>query len=240
MPRSRPVSSPPTSRSKNFSRQGSSDPAPPPLLRPGAPGGKRDTNRKERALALQRAGLRLFLDRGVEAVTIDDIVGVAGVAKGSFYRYFPDKTALVEAIVAPLRETFMAAMDATEESVRAARDQGELTRAYEGLALGLVPVALLYPEGVRLYLQESRAPGVGARAPLRRLSEEIEVRAVRLTDSAVDHGLLRVEDPRVSAFAVVGAIEHLVLAVIQGRLDLAPQRIVTTLIHLVIEGLKPR
>ena len=224
----RPVSSPPTRGSKK------------PALRPGIPGGKRDTNRKEREQALQRAGLRLFLERGVEAVTIDDIVHSTGVAKGSFYRYFPDKTALVEAIVAPLRETFMATLDATEEAVRGARDGAELTRAYEGLALGLVPVALLYPEGVRLYLQESRAPGIGARAPLRGLSEAIEVRAVRLTESAVDHGLLRVDDPRVSAFAVVGAIEHLVLAVIQGRLDLPPQRIVTTLIHLVIEGLKPR
>jgi AcrR family transcriptional regulator len=234
MTRTRSVSSPSsiaTRRSKTSS---------PPGARPGVPGGKRDTNRKERALALQRAGLRLFLEHGVEAVTIDDIVGETGVAKGSFYRYFPDKTALVEAIVAPLRETFMAALDATEESVAAARDDVALTRAYEGLALGLVPVALLFPDGIRLYLQESRAPGVGARAPLRALSEAIEVRAVRLTEAAVAHGLLRVDDPRVSAFAVVGAIEHLVLAVIQGRLDLPPQRIVTTLINLVIEGIKAR
>lgn len=208
--------------------------------RPGAPGGKRDTNRKERAQTLMRAGLSLFLERGVDAVTIDDIVGVADVAKGSFYRYFTDKNALVEAIVEPLRASFGSALDATEKSLAEATDQVSLVRAYEGLALALVPVALLYPDAIRLYLQESRAPGLGARAPIRALSDEIAARAVGLTETAIAHGLLRVDDPRVSAYAVVGAIEHLVLAVIQGRLELPPHRIVGTLIKLVLEGLGAR
>ena len=33
----------------------------------------------------------LFLERGIETVTIDEITREAGVAKGSFYRYFDDK-----------------------------------------------------------------------------------------------------------------------------------------------------
>jgi AcrR family transcriptional regulator len=208
--------------------------------RPGAPGGKRDTNRKERAETISRSGLRLFLERGVDSVTIDDIVGAAGIAKGSFYRYFADKGALVEAIVAPLRASYASAIDATEQSLREARDASELSRAYEGLALALLPVALLYPGAIRFYLQESRGPGVGPRAPIRALSDQIAESAVRLTGTAVERGLLRVDDPRVSAFAVVGAIEHLVLAVIQGRLEIPPQRIVATLIKLVLEGLRPR
>ncbi len=208
--------------------------------RPGAPGGKRDTNRKERAQVLMRAGLSLFLEHGVDAVTIDDIVGVADVAKGSFYRYFSDKSALVEAIFAPLREAFTSAIEATQKSLAEATDQVSLVRAYEGLALALVPVALLYPDAIRLYLQESRAPGHGARVPIRALSDEIAARAVGLTETAIAHGLLRVDDPRISAYAVVGAIEHLLLAFIQGRLELPPHRIVGTLIKLVLEGLGAR
>lgn len=41
---------------------------------------------------LQRAALALFLQYGIEAVTIDQIVDGARTAKGSFYRYFRDKT----------------------------------------------------------------------------------------------------------------------------------------------------
>src|SRR5882724_8659986 len=89
--------------------------------RPGRPGGKRDTNRKRRTGALTDAGLALFLARGVETVTIDEIVERASMAKGSFYRYFPDKSALVEAIFAPLAEQVAEAFDSCERALKAAR-----------------------------------------------------------------------------------------------------------------------
>ena len=43
--------------------------------------------------------MRAFLERGIESVSIDDITREAGVAKGSFYRYFADKDALVGAVI---------------------------------------------------------------------------------------------------------------------------------------------
>src|SRR5688572_13717533 len=70
---------------------------------PPAPAGKRAENRRLRTEALQRAGLGLFLQYGVEAVTIDQIVDGARTAKGSFYRYFRDKTDLVASLVEPVR-----------------------------------------------------------------------------------------------------------------------------------------
>ena len=52
----------------------------------------------KRTIDLVRAALGLFLSHGLEAVTIDDITRQAGVAKGSFYRYFEDKAALVRVL----------------------------------------------------------------------------------------------------------------------------------------------
>ena len=72
-----------------------------PTLRPGPKGGKRDINRRRRTKEICDAGLSLFLQRGIEGVTIDDIVKSASVAKGSFYRYFQDKSDLVAAIFGP-------------------------------------------------------------------------------------------------------------------------------------------
>jgi len=43
-----------------------------PVERPGAVGGKRDLNRRQRVQDLIDAGLALFLQRGIEAVTIDE------------------------------------------------------------------------------------------------------------------------------------------------------------------------
>ena len=59
-----------------------------PETRPGQAGGKRDQNRRARTQGLCDAAEKLFLARGIESVSIDDITKEAGVAKGSFYRYF--------------------------------------------------------------------------------------------------------------------------------------------------------
>src|SRR5260221_8683616 len=88
-----------------------------PLERPGPEGGKRAENRKQRISALETAALRLFLQYGVEAVTIDQIVDGAQTAKGSFYRYYRDKEDLVEAIMAPISNEVREIFDRCEASL---------------------------------------------------------------------------------------------------------------------------
>jgi AcrR family transcriptional regulator len=211
-----------------------------PKERPGPPGGKRDVNRKRRTHAIARAAVRLFLEHGVEAVTIDDIAREASIAKGSFYRYFTDKTELVDAIFAPVAAIMREAMQRCEEALARANDRDTLVEAYQGLARDLIPVALGHFDVVVLYLQEKRAPGQGARAPIRALALDVDKRAVRLTEVAVQKGLIRMPDPRISALAVVGAIEHLALGFLGGRLDAPPPEVAHSLIDLVLEGLRIR
>jgi len=59
----------------------------------------------ERARARTRmqlidAGRRVMADKGVEATTIADVAAAADVSPGTFYNYFRDVTALVDAVVA--------------------------------------------------------------------------------------------------------------------------------------------
>ena len=208
-----------------------------PPERPGPPGGKRDVNRKQRTEALRAAGLKLFLERGVDVVTIDDIAKEAGTAKGNFYRYFTDKNELVESILEPLATRILGAMDRCYDQLESAHDEGSLFAAYQALALAIAPI-VLEPDIALLYLQESRAPAAGARAPIRGLADDIRPRSIDLTEFAVDHGLLRVPDPRVSALAVVGAVETLAFAVLTGQLDARPDTIGGTLITLVLNGIR--
>ena len=69
------------------------------------------------SLALVRAGQKLFSDHPVDAVAIDDIVGEAGVAKGSFYKHFPDKEALLTAVVRRIRDRIETEVSAANASV---------------------------------------------------------------------------------------------------------------------------
>ncbi|MFT3756483.1 MAG: helix-turn-helix domain-containing protein [Pseudoxanthomonas sp.] len=62
---------------------------------------------------------KLFLERGLEDVTIDEITREAGVAKGSFYRYFKDKEELVRALLEPGRERIVAAFERAEQKLQA-------------------------------------------------------------------------------------------------------------------------
>jgi AcrR family transcriptional regulator len=62
-----------------------------------------DRRRVRTRAALLRAGAALFATRPVDAVSIDDIVAAADVAKGSFYNHFEDKDALARAIAEEVR-----------------------------------------------------------------------------------------------------------------------------------------
>jgi len=55
--------------------------------------------RQETRHQIMVAGRRLFVDRGVENVSIDAITSTAGVAKGSFYNHFDSRDALFDALV---------------------------------------------------------------------------------------------------------------------------------------------
>jgi AcrR family transcriptional regulator len=87
-----------------------------------APGGRASRTRA----ALLASGRALFAQRPFDAVAIDDIVGAAGVAKGTFYNHFTDKDALIIAIVADIRESIeqqilRANAETTDPAARIAR-----------------------------------------------------------------------------------------------------------------------
>ena len=51
----------------------------------------REANSLRIRSALIRACGDLLVEKPIDAVTINNIVEIAGVAKGSFYNHFPDK-----------------------------------------------------------------------------------------------------------------------------------------------------
>ncbi|MDR3470502.1 MAG: TetR/AcrR family transcriptional regulator [Devosia sp.] len=67
--------------------------------------------------ALIVAGRRLFSERPVDAVSIDDIVQTADVAKGSFYNHFTDREALVRAISKEIRARIERGIDCANAGV---------------------------------------------------------------------------------------------------------------------------
>jgi AcrR family transcriptional regulator len=208
-----------------------------PARRPGKEGGPREQNRRERTRMLCEAALGLFLERGVESATVDEITKAAGVAKGSFYRYFTDKEQLVEALFAPLADAVASAMDRCASALGRARSGDELNAAYGALAAELTMALLEAPAVVKLYLQECRGPAEGARRPIRDLSGRIMGGAVALTRVAHAQGLLKNLPPEVTAVAVIGAVEGMLVEFLEGRAT-DPGAATAALIAMVLDGIR--
>lgn len=208
--------------------------------RPGQPGGRRERNRKMRRDSLRMAAIELFLARGIESVRIDEIAQRGGTAKGNFYRYFNDKADLVREILAPVSSVTLDCLSRCGDRLDQAEGAAALTRAYEAMATEIAEIVLANDQTFLIYLQEHRSPGSEARAPLREFATQLRDGSVHLTERACELGLLRVDDPRVSTLAILGAVERLVLAVLTGEFIFRPDELASTLIGLALDGLRPR
>jgi len=211
-----------------------------PKERPGPKGGRRDTNRRERVRSLLEAAEALFLKQGIESTTIDDITKAAGVAKGSFYRYFDGKEALVAHMFGPFSQSIGDILRACGDELEAAQRQEDLNAAYETMAGELGAIFLTQMNLVRLYLQEARAPATKARAPIKDLLHLVTQQCLDLTAKAHTHGILRPFPAALSSLAVMGAVERLLLAVVQEEEIGEPLEAPAALISLVLDGLKRR
>lgn len=75
----------------------------------GAPPGPRQKD--QRRAALLDAAASLLVEKGTAATTIDEISVRAGVAKGTFYHYFQDRAAMLEALRRRYSEQYAGAAD---------------------------------------------------------------------------------------------------------------------------------
>jgi len=102
--------------------------------KPLSPGGKspapglRERKQQQTRERLKRAAMALFLERGFEATTIDDIAATADVSRRSFFHYFASK----EDVVAAWQEDAAAALVA--EILARPADESMLTAAENAIA----------------------------------------------------------------------------------------------------------
>ncbi|MEV5427866.1 TetR family transcriptional regulator [Streptomyces sp. NPDC052701] len=106
--------------------------------------------------ALVSAAFRLFLERGYERTTVDDIVALAGVGRRSFFRYFPSK----EDVVFPDHERCLA--DMTAFLAAGAEDDDPVRRVCDAARLVLRMYAENPTFSVQRYRLTKKVPGLRA------------------------------------------------------------------------------
>jgi AcrR family transcriptional regulator len=176
-------------------------------------------DKTERRQALLHAARDVFATKGYYATKVDDIVGRANVAKGTFYLYFRDKRSVFSELVdlvfsrlgaAILKVDPAADVDAqVKHNIRAIvavlLDDPALTRILISYAPGTDPAFVAkirsFYDGVKMLLSESLAEG-------QRL------------------GIVAKGDPRLLATFTVGMLKELLAEKVDGDAPIAREQIV--------------
>lgn len=105
---------------------------------------RRDRKKEATRQALLDAALTLFAERGFAATTVEDIADAAGVAPRTFFRYFPNKAALLSAFDTTYRTLFRRSVQDTPAG------QAPLTRLHHAVRATL---RALHDQRDRLLMQ---------------------------------------------------------------------------------------
>lgn len=152
--------------------------------------------------AILEAAAQVFERHGYAAGTTNRIAERAGVSIGSLYQYFPNKDAVLVALVRRHLAESMAALQPHLDRLAAGASFDELL---PGIVEAMVEMHAAAPCLHRVLFEETRLP-----PSLRAEIEALEERLVDLTAGALVTGLdPPPADPRLSARIVIGAIEGL-------------------------------
>ena len=177
--------------------------------------GRREENKQRKREALEGEGLRLFLEHGYDRASIEQITQAAGVARGTFYLYFPDKQALFGALMDRWFDPMSELLADVAEALSAAASADEAWQIYRDMASGLAFLGLAHSDVILLAFRESRTASE-AGLDLRRRESALLDRVVGFTEVVAARGLLDVPDARIACLVVYGGVERLFYEVLTG------------------------
>jgi len=155
--------------------------------------------------AIMQAAVRVFAEKGYHSAKVRDIVAVADVAVGTFYFYFPDKETLFVHLYEETAEFLLRALE------QAVRGRATLQKKIKAAVQAYVNIGVYEPAVVHLLL----VGGIGAVPALIDRRARFRKSLVNLwqepLDEALEKGLILPQNTRLSAEALSGAIDEVVL-----------------------------
>ncbi len=183
---------------------------------------------------IMAAALKLFAEKGYAATSIDDIIGAAGAARGTFYLHFTGKGDLMSMIV----ESNLRQLDAVVETLDISMDlpDEQLRQFYRDTvrALSAVPEVRWF---VKVMLRD--AMGTETQERVQAFTDKVVQVSARYIAKAQERGRVhRTLEPVALSLCIVGAIKELLLrwtASEEGAFDLPAA--VDTAIEVYFRGM---
>lgn len=189
--------------------------------------------RARRRQQILTASKELFAERGYHSASINDIIGRAGIARGTFYLYFESKHAVFDAIL--------------DESLGEMRGRIRRIEVGEGAAPPLVQLretlkrvfdfVLGDPHFSRLLLGHGRHPDPEAAERVDALFGHVQALIARSLSLGIEMGLIRDCDTGLVSAALFGAVRGIVERVLVSDQPPSTEDVVDELIAFSSSGI---
>lgn len=173
--------------------------APSAAASPWANAPDREQQREAKRQAVLEAAAQLFNERGFHATSLDDIAARLNVSKPTLYYYVKNKDEILLQCVRQGLEMTLEGIEASRQAGGNAVDQlRACMQAYADIVMQPFGMCL-----IRVGDEEVPEP---SRTELRRMKSEIDLAFRRLVAQGVQEGSLQPCDPKMTAFAIAGAL----------------------------------
>ena len=193
----------------------------------------REERREERRQQILACARDAFAEQGYQAVTVDDIVAGAQIARGTFYLYFDDKRAVLDALVDEFLQRILGVIigiDITHTEL-SPREQLRLNIAR------IARLALSEPAMLKVALRDATGLDPAFDAKIRSFYEALQRVLGESLEEGQQNGIVRPGDRAVMVSIGLGGLKELVLDAASGALDRTPEALVDELMRFLDYGL---
>jgi AcrR family transcriptional regulator len=190
---------------------------------------KREERRQQILLCARDA----FAEHGYQAVTVDDVVARAKIARGTFYLYFDDKRAVLDALV----DDFLAKIGGCIVGIDIAHLADSPREQLRQNVERITRMALSDPAMVKVALRDATGLDPAFDAKIRSFYEALRTLIGESLEEGQQNGIVRAGDRAVMVSIGLGGLKELVLDAVTGELQRTPEQLVDELMRFLDQGL---
>jgi len=187
----------------------------------------------ERKRNILTAAKVVFADKGYHDAGVADIIGEAGIARGTFYLYFKSKAEVFSALVENIIQTIVEQLEPPS-----LEDESAILNVFKMNIEKLKLVFMNDPEAAKVLINETFALDREAREHFSQMRYRLIMWLVDLVKEAQERGILRPLNPEILAFGFMGVIKEVFEGyLVSGHLQTDLDQIGTEILDLYMFGL---
>ena len=189
--------------------------------------------REERRQQILTCARDAFADQGYQAVTVDDIVARAQIARGTFYLYFDDKRAVLDTLIDDFLQRILGCIVAIDIGHSQDSPREQLRQNVERI----IRFALSDPAMLKIALRDATRVDPVFDARVRGFYEALRTFLAESLEEGQQNRIVREGDRAVMVSIGLGGLKELVLDAVTQTLERSPEALVDELMRFLDQGL---